>query len=449
MLEDIKSINFQECHESFQKATQKPPEDLESIDDKMSPIEESHYFSLNSTSAEELQDLERVALDAIAKGTVGVICLAGGQGTRLGSPDPKGMFNIGLPSKKTLYQIQVERILKLEQMSGVTAKLPLYIMTSEHTKEPTAKFFAENDYFGMNKDNLVLFEQRMVPCYDFQGRILLASPKRVARAPDGNGGLYWALRHEGILKDMMRRGIKYVHVYCVDNVLVKMADPYFMGKCIQSGVESANKVVEKSFPEEAVGVVARIDGKVQVVEYSEISVETSELRNPDGKLTFRAGNICNHFFAVDFLSRVCSDEILKALPQHVAKKKIPHLADGRVVQPTEPNGIKLEKFVFDVFQFSNSFLVWECRRDEEFSPLKNADGLGKKDTPTTAREAVFSLHRKFVERAGGKIVTTEPANGPALDSSSVVCEISPLTSYAGEKLEHLVQGRFLEPPICL
>ncbi len=173
-----------------------------------------------------------------------------------------------------------------------------------------------------------------------------------------------------------------------------------------------------------------------MVEYSEISKEKSELRDPDGRLTYRAGNICNHFFTTEFLSRVC-DSCDHLLPYHVAKKKIPCADDPN---PTQPNGVKLEKFVFDVFQFSRRFIVWECLREEEFSPLKNSDGAGKKDTPTTARNSLFALHSVYVHRAGGEVVQ---------DTEEVVCEISPLVSYAGEDLEELVKGRQFRSPVSL
>lgn len=268
----------------------------------------------------------------------------------------------------------------------------------------------------------------------------------VARAPDGNGGLYWALHNQGILDDMDKRGVTYLHAYCVDNVLVKVADPIFMGYAISRGAESANKVVEKAFPTEAVGVVCRLDGKIQVVEYSEISTKTAELRTPNGKLQFRAGNICNHFFTAEFLRRV-SQECDHLLPYHVAKKAIPYVSTAtgvdkpQTVKPSEPNGIKLEKFVFDAFQFSTKFVVWECQREEEFSPLKNSDNPKKKDTPQTARESLYKLHSAYVERAGGRIKGS--ADGPS------VCEISPLLSYAGENLESVVGDKVFESPVCL
>merc|ERR1719219_2313053 len=165
-------------------------------------------------------------------------------------------------------------------------------MTSEHTKNPTEEFFAKHNYFGSRKEKIIFFEQLMIPCFDFDGKIILETPTKIARAPDGNGGLYWALKNEGILDHMEQNSVRYLHVYCVDNVLVKVADPIFMGYCIEKGAESGNKVVEKLTPNEAVGVVCKLEGKIQGVEYSEIIQETSEQRTEDGKLTYKAGNIC-------------------------------------------------------------------------------------------------------------------------------------------------------------
>ena len=360
------------------------------------------YFKLSELSLYNKYDAQ-FAKSKFSRSEVGLICLAGGQGTRLGVPYPKGMYDIRLPSGKSLYQIQLERARRLAAMArertGRECTVPVFVMTSEHTKGSTEAFFRKNNHFGMDPKDVVLFEQRMIPCLTDDGKVIRESRDKVARAPDGNGGLYWALDNEGVLDTMSKRGVKYLHVYCVDNVLVKVADPLFMGYCIEKGAEAGNKVVEKAFPDEAVGVVCKVNGRVQVVEYSEIPKDVSERREAGGKLAFRAANICNHFFTAEFLRRVCAEH-LKELPQHIARKKIPafNAETGATEKPAANNGIKLEKFVFDVFQFARDgkFVVWECLRDDEFSPLKNADGAGKSDTPTTARRALYALHRNTV-----------------------------------------------------
>ena len=212
LFEDLQDIEFGEMAEAFQKATN-PERSSSSVDERMIPIEGKYCASINDSSPEEIAGYKKVALEAVSKGQVGVLLLAGGQGTRLGVAYPKGMYNIELPSNKSLYQIQVERILRLEEMAfqqtGNRGSIRMYIMTSEHTKAPTAAFFAKHGYFGMKNENVVLFEQRMIPCFDFEGKILMARPSKISRAPDGNGGLYWALKEEGILEDFKTHGIEY------------------------------------------------------------------------------------------------------------------------------------------------------------------------------------------------------------------------------------------------
>ena len=264
--------------------------------------------------------------------------------------------------------------------------------------------------------------------------MILESPSKIAVAPDGNGGLYAALRKplsssdksRTVLSDLDRRGIKYVHGYCVDNCLVKVADPVFLGYCISKQADCAAKVVPKAHPNESVGVVARRGDKFSVVEYSEISKEQAERRTPAGELAFRAGNIANHFYTTAFLRSVHTFE--DELAFHIARKKIPYVDEaGKTVKPPKPNGMKLEMFVFDVFPFTKRFQVLEVARNEEFSPLKNAPGTGS-DDPDTSRRDLLAQHKRFLEAAGATL------------AEGVEIELSPVVSYAGEGLES-VKGK--------
>lgn len=437
--QEIDELNFSELQAFFERVTKQENENAEKLDDKLQPIEESLFLSIKRTSADLIKQYEAEGLKQIAESAVGVLLMAGGQGTRLGFSNPKGMYNVGLPSRKTLFQIQAERIRTLQrlayQQTGRNGRITWYIMTSEHTMEPTKAFFEQHHYFGLDANDVIMFEQGSLPCFGFDGKILLDQKYVISTAPDGNGGIYRALKSQGILNDMERRGVKYLHAHSVDNILIKVADPVFIGYCVQQNADCAAKVVEKSQPNEAVGVICVVDGKYQVVEYSELSTKTSELRNIDGRLTFNAGNICNHFFSTEFLNKI-GNKFEKSLKLHVAKKKIPFIDNaGKRCTPDKPNGIKIEKFVFDVFEFAEKFVVLAVERDDEFSPLKNADSAGK-ECATTARNDIYRYHKKLIEAVGGQV------NGD-------ICEISPLLSYDGEGLEPIVSGKTFTAPIYL
>ncbi|XP_061576733.1 UDP-N-acetylhexosamine pyrophosphorylase-like protein 1 [Cololabis saira] len=439
-------------------------------------------------SGDERSRWEEEGLLQISQGRVGVLLLAGGQGTRLGVSYPKGMYDVGLPSGKSLYQIQAERLRRVQQLAeertGSRCRVPWYIMTSDFTLAATESFFQQNRYFGLEPANVVMFEQRMLPAVSLQGKLLLQGKGKVAMAPDGNGGLYQALADHQVLEDMKEKGVEFLQVYCVDNILVKMADPVFLGFCVSRGADCGAKVVRKRHPGEPVGVVCRVRGVPRVLEYSELRPETARLRGPEGQLLYGAGNICIHFFTRGFLQEL-AQKFLGRLDQHVALKKVPFLDDdGNLVTPGEPNGIKMEKFVFDVFPFSSNFVLFEAVREEEFSPLKNADGAAA-DTPTTARDSLLALHRRWLFAAGAALLdgpgdgpgdgeppgtgeppgnppgTGEPPAAPSHSASSgghapapgghapAPVEISPLVSYFGEGLEQLVGGRTLATPLIL
>lgn len=438
--EEINKLDLAEVNQIFRRSVEASKVIQQKADDDLKPIPDSHYESVPAMTREKVEEYEKIGFEEISDGKVGVLVLAGGQATRLGFGHPKGMYNVGLPSQKTLFQIQAERILRLQQMAaektGKHGKITWYIMASEHTKVPTAEFFKKHDHFGLNEEDIVYFEQGRLPCFDFDGKIFLDEKYHLSSAPDGNGGLYRALKTQGVLEDFTKRGVEHLHAHSVDNILIKVADPVLIGYCKSKNADCAAKVVQKSSPSEAVGVVCRVNGHYKVVEYSELTEEASERRNPDGRLTFSAGNICNHYFSAAFLRKICGYE--SKLKLHLANKKIPYVDDSGVRQkPTEPNGIKIEKFIFDVFEYAENFVCLEVARDVEFSAIKNADAV-KKDCPSTAKEDLLRLHRKYIREAGGSI------------GDDVEVEISPLLSYGGENIKDLVENRvFTNSPFHL
>jgi len=420
------AIEFSKNNSKARNLNQLPPQQTASVDDVDSELKSKW---------------SKLGLEAIANNEVAVILVAGGQGTRLGSSDPKGCYDVGLPSHKSLFQIQAEKILKIQQIANKTLNksglLNWYIMTSQPTRESTEKFFEKNDFFGLSKDQITFFNQGTLPCFDIDGnKILLEQKNKYCESPDGNGGLYKALSTNGIMDDFAKKGIKHIHLYCVDNCLVKVADPVFLGFCIDREFELATKVVTKRDASESVGLIVVDDDakKPCVIEYSEISQELANKTEPEdsSKLFFRAANIVNHYYNVDSLARNINDWIdnPKYLPLHIAKKKIASLnEEGELIKPSEPNGLKLEQFIFDVFPAIelSKFGCLEVDRSDEFSPLKNSDGA-KNDTPTTCRQHYLQLGTRWVKNNGGIVPEGE------------LVEVSGLTSYGGEGLE-FVNGK--------
>ncbi|KAI8321042.1 UDP-N-acetylglucosamine diphosphorylase [Martensiomyces pterosporus] len=377
-------------------------------------------------------------IDLLAQGKVATLVMAGGQGTRLGSSAPKGCYDVGIPSHKSLFQLQAERIKKLGEVVAAKkglakpARIPWLVMTSAPTHDATIDYIKSNGYFGLSADDVVFFDQGVLPCFTFEGKIMLETKSKVAVAPDGNGGIYEGLRVSGTLRKLREMGIQYLHAYCVDNILVRPADPTYVGYCAQQGSECGAMAVPKSSWDESVGVVCRRNGRFEVVEYSEISEEIAKMTRPGSdELLYNAGNICNHFYTLDFLER--TPEFESKLEHHVANKKIKSidLATGEQVKPTKPNGIKLERFVFDVFPYCKTLSVLEVDRRDQFSPLKNAPGAGA-DCPETSRHDLIAQHIRFAEAAGATVqVDGEPA-----------FELAPAVTYEGEGLESL-KGRTL------
>jgi UDP-N-acetylglucosamine/UDP-N-acetylgalactosamine diphosphorylase len=380
---------------------------------------------------EELLDYHKTGIQAIREGKVAAIIMSGGQGTRLGFNGPKGVYDIGLPSHKPIFQIHMERILKVKQLcasggsEGTMPSVPVYIMTSDLNHQIIKDYFENHNYFGYPKEDIIFFEQGLEPCFTFDGKMIVESPTNLSLAPDGNGGLYRALQHSGCVEDIRRRGVEYLHVYGIDNVLTKSLDPLFMGLCIAKDVQCGNKVVWRAHKAEKVGVTAELDGRMHILEYSEIPPELAETEDDTGRLLFGAANICNHYLSVSFLVNTVLPNLSSIY--HFANKKIPYYdpSTGTTVTPAKPNGVKLEMFIFDVFPLADKWVVMESHRDDEFAPVKNEPG-NPADSPDTARLMLSNQAIRWLSRVGAIVNQSD---------SKQLCEISPLLSYAGEGLE--------------
>lgn len=410
---------------------------------KITPPEDDVVVSVEEAekSTKKWSDL---GFELVSKGKVAFVVLSGGQGTRLGFAGPKGCYNVGLPSKKTLFQMQAERLVKLQNLVAKEhadvdtekATIPYYIMTSPLNHDQTTKYFKENEYFGLKENNVFFFKQGTLPCLTPEGKFILETKAKVATAPDGNGGIYAALASSGALKDMERRGIKWIMACSVDNALIQVADPAFIGLCEERKCELGNKSCEKNAWNESVGVLGKKDDKYNVVEYSEITDEMAQSKGTDGKLQFRSGNICIHTFTLDFINKIFG-QLGKSY--HIARKKIPAANEkGEAVKPTENNGLKLEMFIFDVFPMAERFVNLECKRSENFAPVKNAPGKPK-DSPDTARKLLFARGKKWLENAGA-VIKGESEEG--------VCEVTPAASLQGEGLEKF-EGATLTMPLVV
>lgn len=331
------------------------------------------------------------------------------------------MYNLGLPSGKSLFQLQAERIIRVQDLACMRAGKELsrpaslihwYVLTSDATHDDTVEYFARMGNFGLDARCVHLFRQGMLPALDSQGRVLLDSRSRVALSPNGNAGVYQALVHSGALAQMESSGVEVVFQYGVDNVLVSVCDPIFVGFVADSKADCAAKVVPKAHPDEPVGVLCMRGGKPAVAEYSEISKEARHLRDASGNLVYSASHICVNAFSLPFLKR----HALSPLPFHVAFKKVPYAAGpkGELVNPPAPNAYKAEMFIFDMFQYAERMSALLVPREIEFSPLKNPSG-SPSDCPETCRASLYSLHTSWL-RSAGAIVDSSACEQP---SSSV------------------------------
>lgn len=360
---------------------------------------------------------------ALRRGELAVLVVAGGQGTRLGATVPKGLMSVGPVSGATLFRIHAEKVLAVGRRYG--RPVPFLVMTSPATNADTLRYFEQEQFFGLSREQVHFFQQGTMPAVDLTtGKLLLEKPGKLCLSPNGHGGTLTALADTGLLAKLKSQGIQHIFYFQVDNPLVNACDPAFVGRHVQAFAEVSSKVVFKETPEEKVGVLAEINGRCGIIEYSDMPRAMTEERTADGTLAFRAGNPAIHLFAVPFLERVTTGR--QRLPFHLARKKVPHFdpTTGLPVHPEQPNALKFERFVFDALPMAERWLAVEAKREVEFAPLKNATGPDSLETV----QAAMTAHAKRWLIAAGATVTDD-----------AVVEISPLFALHADDVKAKVQ----------
>ncbi len=365
----------------------------------------------------EWSSAKRVGEEAIKAGRIAAFVVAGGQGTRLGFNAPKGLYKVTPVKHKSLFQVFAEKILSASRKYGVG--IPWLIMTSHINDAATRSFFAENGFFGLNPDDVIFFKQGLMPAVDASGKIIMESKSKIAMTPDGHGGCLRAMCRSGAIGELKKRGIDCISYFQVDNPLVNIIDPYFIGFHILGGSEMSSKMIPKAYELEKVGHFCLLDGKTCVVEYSDLPQEYQKMRDENGKLKFVSGSVAIHVLDRDFVERLGGNACGSAkLPFHRADKKIPHIGkNGEKITPDKPNGIKFEMFVFDALPLAKSPVIIEGFRGDEFSPVKNAEGV---DSPLTCKNHQKQQAARWLAKVGCATMA-DSENVPVFDM-----EISPL-----------------------
>ncbi|MCA9285905.1 MAG: UDPGP type 1 family protein [Phycisphaerales bacterium] len=424
--EQIEHVNFVELDRLIQELVLQPG--TSALPPSLAP---AAYYPAQHTDASRPWRAERfreAGEDMIRSGKVAAFTVAGGQGTRLGWNGPKGTFPATVVTGKPLFRVFAEQLLAASRRYGTT--IPWYIMTSPANDADTRAFFVDNNHFGLAPADVFMFPQGVMPAIGLDGKILLETPGSIALSPDGHGGSFRALAGSGAIDDMAARGIEVISYFQVDNPLVRIVDPVFLGlhaTAPDSSAEMSSKMVAKVGPEEKVGVFCVVDGRTAVVEYSDLPKALAEERQPDGRLRFLAGSIAIHAIGVEFVQRLTADPDRFGLPFHRAEKKVACIdpRTGEAMQPERPNAVKLETFVFDALPLARSSVVLETRRSEEFAPIKNAEGV---DSPASSHELQSDRAGAWLEQAGVRVPRRADGHVDAR------LEISPLTALSPEEL---------------
>lgn len=371
LLDDILTIDFNQLEKLYEKRNFKQVY-------SEAEIEPISYVEKDKMSKEEREKYDEIGTKAIKAGKLAAVTMAGGQGTRLGHNGPKGTFDIGLESHKPIFELLCETLKLANEKYGVV--IPWYIMTSKENNKDTVDFFEKNNYFGYPKGYIQFFKQGELPMVGEDGKVLLDEKGMIKQAADGHGGIFTSMRKDGVIYDMKARGIEWVFIGGVDNVLVKMVDPTLIGLAESKGILAAGKSVVKAGPHEKVGVFCKRNGRPSVIEYSEISKEMAEETDKNGQLKYGESHILCNLFNIKEIEKISE----KNLPYHSAHKKATYMNEkGEIVKGTEPNAYKFEAFLFDAFESLDDMVIMRVKREEEFAPVKNAEGV---DSPETARK---------------------------------------------------------------
>ena len=380
LIEQINHIDLHQIAELYDNAKK----EIKFKENKIEPIE---YLDKQKMDENTKAELSKIGERIIQNGQYAVVTMAGGQGSRLEHPGPKGTFKLDVYGKgKYLFEILAENLKEANKRYNVI--IPWYIMTSKENNDATIEFLEKNNYFGYDKNSVIIFKQGELPLIDFEGKLLIGKDGKIKEASDGNGGVYTSLRTTGALADMKERGIKWIFIGGVDNVLLKMADTILLGMATQKNVQIASKSVVKANPHEKVGVFCKMNGHPKVIEYSELPEKMAEEVDNNGELKFGESHIMCNLFTIEAIEKISKEPLI----YHSAKKKNTYLDEnGNEIIPKEPNSYKFEAFIFDAFEFFDDIAILRGKREDDFAPVKNKEGV---DSPRTAKE----LYEKFWNR---------------------------------------------------
>ena len=380
LIEQISKIDFHQLKELYDNTKKE-------IEIKENKIEPLPYLDKKKLSEEQKEKFQRLGEAILEKGEYAVVTMAGGQGTRLGHPGPKGTFKLDVYGKgKYLFEILAENLKEANQKYGKI--IPWYIMTSKENNDETIEFMEKHNYFGYDKDSVRFFAQSELPLLDVNGKLLIGKDMKIKEASDGNGGTYSSLRASGCLAEMKEKGIKWVFIGSVDNALLKMADTILLGMAIDKKVQIASKSVVKANPHERVGVFCKMNGHPKVIEYTELPEEMAEEVDDEGELKYGESHIMCNLYTIEAIEKISKETLI----YHSAFKKNAYIdEEGKEVIPTEPNSYKFESFIFDAFELFDDIAILRGKREDDFAPVKNKEGV---DSPKTAKE----LYEKFWNR---------------------------------------------------